>query len=341
MYFPNADVTINPALLVVLGLIVGMLGGFFGVGGGFLITGGLLVFGVPTLYAVGSGLALVVGTSLMNTLNHREMGNVDYRLGLLLVVGAAPAMYGAERANRLLESYGLEGPVVSYFYVALLFGLGAFIVWDYWQTHRGRRASEKDITTEGLARRIQSLNLPPRHIWLPRWGRISTLVALPTSEIAQMPAFVPVIVGIGVGFLAGILGAGGGFILTPVLIYLLGIPTRIAIGTGLFMVLVASSVGAFVYALSDRVDLLIALLMLVAASLGAQLGAIATEHVRASGIRILYGVIVLCSGAAVGLQQASVALSLELLSTVGSIALLSSGGGMCLLLLARMLRARR
>ena len=115
MYFPNADLMINPALLVLLGLIVGMLSGFFGVGGGFLITGGLLVFGVPTLYAVGTGLALVIGTSLMNTLNHRSMGNVDYRLGLLLVAGAAPAMYGAERANRLLESHGLEGPVIWVF----------------------------------------------------------------------------------------------------------------------------------------------------------------------------------------------------------------------------------
>ena len=342
MYFPNAELMMNPALLVLLGLIVGMLSGFFGVGGGFLITGGLLVFGVPTLYAVGSGLALVVGTSMMNMLNHRDLGNVDYRLGLPLVVGAAPAMYGAERVNNLLESWGLAGPVISYFYVALLVGLGIFILWDYWKTHRGRgRVSEERTTTVRLARWIQEAEIPPGRIRLPGLGNVSTLVSMPTSRIPQMSVFVPFLIGVMVGFIAGLLGAGGGFFLTPVLIYVLGVPTRVAIGTGLLVVIVAASVGSFVYALSDRVDLLIALVMLVSASLGSQLGATATRYVRASGIRVLYGVIVLFGGIAVGLQQVSVETGQELLSTIGSVALLGTGGAVCLLLVAQMARVRR
>ena len=91
LFFPNAEVTINPALLVLLGLVVGTLGGFFGVGGGFLITGGLLVFGVPPLFAVGTGLTLIMGSSIINTLKHRRLGHVDYKLGLLMVCGTIPA----------------------------------------------------------------------------------------------------------------------------------------------------------------------------------------------------------------------------------------------------------
>ena len=319
MFFPNAEIMMNPALLVMLGLIVGMLSGFFGVGGGFLITGGLLVFGVPTLYAVGSGLALVVGTSMMSTLNHGSMGNVDFRLGLPLVIGAAPAMYSAERLNNLLETQGLAGPVISYFYVVLLVGLGLFILWDYWRTRRGTgRVSEERTTTGQVSRWIRELEIPPRRVRLPGLGGASTLISMPVSEIQRMSVFVPLLVGVIVGFIAGILGAGGGFFLTPVLIYVLGVPTRIAIGTGLLVVIAAASVGSFVYALSDRVDLLIALVMLVSASLGSQLGATATRYVRASRIRVLYGVIVLFGGVAVGLQQVSVETGHELLSTIGS-----------------------
>ena len=179
--------------MVLLGLIVGMLSGFFGVGGGFLITGGLLVFGVPTLYAVGSGLALVVGTSMMNMLNHRDLGNVDYRLGLPLVVGAAPAMYGAERVNNLLESWGLAGPVISYFYVALLVGSWAYSYFGTTgkRTEDGDAVSEERTTTVRLARWIQEAEIPPGRIRLPGLGNVSTLVSMPTSEIPQMSVFVP------------------------------------------------------------------------------------------------------------------------------------------------------
>jgi uncharacterized membrane protein YfcA len=86
MLFPNADVVVNPVLLVLLGVIVGTLGGFFGVGGGFLITGGLLVFGVPEIYAIGTGLTLIMGSSMINMLKHRGLGNVDFKLGIPMVV---------------------------------------------------------------------------------------------------------------------------------------------------------------------------------------------------------------------------------------------------------------
>ena len=372
MYFPNADVVIHPALLVFLGLIVGMLGGFFGVGGGFLITGGLLVFGVPPVYAVGTGLTLVMGTSIINTLKHRNLGNVDFKLGALMVTGTIPAIFLAEWVNGTLETAGIAGPAIRYIYVGFLSSLGLFILYDFWRTwlRRGaRRGGGEDITTAGLTQRVRSLRIPPHRVGIPRVGRVSkyvvtpvlwlvptplrplagafleggvsTYVALPVSGIERISVFVPMGIGFGIGFIAGLLGAGGGFILMPVLIFVLGIPTTIAIGTDLFQIIITGSVGSFAYALSDRVDPLMAVLMLVAASIGSQLGASATQRVDPSRIRFLYGLLIMTGAVAVALEEISQAVAgAAVLSDVASVVLLGSGGGMCIALLVMMARSR-
>ena len=342
MYFPNADVVIHPALLVFLGLIVGMLGGFFGVGGGFLITGGLLVFGVPPVYAVGTGLTLVMGTSIINTLKHRNLGNVDFKLGALMVTGTIPAIFLAEWTNASLEAAGLAGPVIRYIYVGFLSSLGLFILYDYWRTRRRREAGEEEISTAALAHKVRSLRIPPHSIGIPGVGGISTYVALPVSGIERISVFVPISIGFAIGFIAGLLGAGGGFILMPVLIFVLGVPTTIAIGTDLFQIIITGSVGSFAYALSDRVDPTMAALMLAAASIGSQLGASATRHINPARIRFLYGLLILTGAVAVALEEISQAVpGADALSNAASAVLLGSGGGMCLLLLALMARERR
>ena len=342
MYFPNADVVVHPALLVFLGLIVGMLGGFFGVGGGFLITGGLLVFGVPPVYAVGTGLTLVMGTSIINTFKHRSLGNVDFKLGALMVTGTIPAIFLAEWVNSALEAAGIAGPVIRYVYVGFLSSLGLFLLYDYWRTHIRTHQEEEDVTTLGLTQRIRSLRIPPHWMGIPGVGGISTYVSLPVSRIERISVFVPVGIGFGIGFIAGLLGAGGGFILMPVLIYVLGIPTTVAIGTDLFQIIITGSVGSFAYALSDRVDPMMAVLMLAAASIGSQLGAAATRRVEPSRIRFLYGLLILTGAVAVALEEVSQAApGAGFLSIAASAVLLGSGGGMCLVLLGLMARARR
>ncbi len=342
MLFPNAEVVVHPGLLLLLGLILGTLSGFFGVGGGFLITGGLLVFGVPPVFAVGTGLTLIMGSSIINTLKHRSLGNVDFKLGALMVSGTIPAIFLAERLNSALEVAGVAGPVIRYIYVLFLAGLGLFIVYDYLRTRRrAGQPRDGDVTTARLTQRVRFLRIPPHRIGIPGVGWLPTYVALPISGIDRISVFVPLGIGFGIGFLAGLLGAGGGFILMPVLIYVLGIPTTVAIGTDLFQIVITGSVGTFLYSLSNHVDPVMVVIMLVAASAGTQLGATATKFVEAARIRILYGLTILSGSVAVGLEQASSATDQEWLSWAASILLLGAAGLMGLVILGFLIAAKR
>ena len=341
MLFPNADVVVNPGLLLLLGLMAGALSGFFGVGAGFLVTGGLLVFGVPPLLAVGTGLCLIMGSSIINTLKHRSFGNVDLRLGLLMVIGTIPALFLAEWVLMALESAGAAGVVVRYVYVVVLAGLAFFIFLDYWWGRRSLHRLPEGVSTAGLVRRVQSLRIPPHWIKLPGLPPIPTYVSLPVSGIEGVSIFVPVLAGFAAGFFAGLLGAGGGIILMPVLIFVMGVPTTVAIGTGLFQIMITGSVGTLIKASAGHVDLLMVVLMLVAASAGAQLGTAATRMVDAAQIRFLYGIIVLAGAVAVALEQASHMTSDGFLSTLASVVLLGVSGAMCVVIAAMMVSARR
>ena len=342
MWFPNAEVAVNPALLLLLGVMVGTLSGFFGVGGGFLITGGLLVFGVPPVFAVGTGLALIMGSSIINTLKHRHLGNVDLRLGMLMLIGTVPGVFLAEQLNSTLEEAGIVGPVIRYVYILFLGALGGFIVNDYLKIRRAPKSQGEAISTASLARRVQAMRIPPHSIWLPGNGKIPTYVSLPVSGIENLSVFIPIVVGFGVGFFAGLLGAGGGFLLMPALIFGLGVPTTVAIGTDLFQIIVTGSWGTFIYAMSHNVDAKMAIIMLGAASVGSQLGASATKFVEPARIRILYGITILGGGVAVALEQVSTfSDSVEFLSTVASVVLLGVAGAMCLIIMGMMIKAKR
>lgn len=342
MWFPNAEVAVNPALLLLLGAMVGTLSGFFGVGGGFLITGGLLVFGVPPVFAVGTGLALIMGSSIINTLKHRHLGNVDLRLGMLMLVGTIPGVFLAEQLNSSLEGAGVMGPVIRYVYILFLGALGGFMVNDHLRLHRTARLGGEETSTASLARRVRGLRIPPRSIRLPGVGTVPTYVSLPVSGIENLSVFIPVAVGFSVGFFAGLLGAGGGFLLMPALIYGLGVPTTVAIGTDLFQIIVTGSWGTFLYALSHNVDPKMAIIMLGAASVGSQLGTSATRFVDPARIRVLFGVTILGGSAAVALEQASTfSDSVEFLSTLASVVLLSVAGAMCLIIAVMMVVAKR
>ena len=342
MLFPNADVVLNPALLLLLGLILGTLSGFFGVGGGFLITGGLLVLGVPAPFAVGTGLTLIMGSSIINTLKHRSLGNVDFKLGLLMVSGTIPALFLAQWIITELKAAGLAESVIRYTYVVVLGVLGSFIIYDYWRTQKQPDLGRGATSTAGFARRVQSLRLTPDSIRVPGLGRLPLHVALPVSGISSISVLIPFGVGVLAGLFAGLLGAGGGTILMPILIFVVGVPTTVAIGTDLFQIIITGSVGTFIKAFSNEVDPLMVILMLCAASLGSQLGTTATKFVAPTRIRFLFGVTVLSGCVAVALEQFSnTGLGPRLLAEATTFLLLGTGGAICLIIAGLLITAKR
>ena len=317
MEFPSTGDSVGLVWLLSLSLSVGILSGFFGVGGGFLVTGGLIVLGVPEFYAVGTGLALITGSSTINALKHRKLGNVDLRLGLFMVIGSIPGVETAKRLLLYLETQGLEDEVIHYVYVVVLGALGIFLLYNWFRSAQRREGG--DIGPPGaFVMKVRTFALPPR-------------VSLRVAGIPSISIWVLVILGYSIGLFAGLLGAGGGFLLMPALVFLLGIPTITAVGTDLFQVMITGSFGALTYALDDKVDLLMALVMLVAASVGSQLGTMATKVVDGSRIRFLYALIVLAGSVSLALDQASEATeSVHFLSTVGAVVLLGAAGAMCL-----------
>ena len=349
MHFPIADVTISPLLLALLGMIVGTMTGFFGVGGGFLITGGLLVLGVPTIYAVGTGLLMVMGTAITSTLRHRRLGNVDIRLAALIVCGTIPGVFGGEWVNGRLAAAGIAGPVVGVVYFVLLLSLGALMVGNWLRQIRYRPGP---AVGGGLPRWFHQLPLGPARLPLPgrdaAGGRraVNLRPAFPNAGIAEMSALLPALAGFVIGFIAALLGAGGGFLLMPFLVYGLGVPPAVAIGTDLFQIIVTGTLGAFLYSLDGNVDPVLAVIMFASASVGTQLGALSTRFVNASRILGLFGVTVLNAGVAVGLGQLGAALGWPALEAISRGLLLGVSGAVALTILmllaaAAMVRARR
>ena len=343
MYFPISDVFVSPLLLGLLGIVVGTMTGFFGVGGGFLITGGLLVLGVPTIYAVGTGLLMVMGTAITSTLRHRRLGNVDLRLAFLIVCGTIPGVFAGEWVNATLHEARILGPVVGAVYFVLLLSLGSLMVGNWLRRLRYRPRSQ-DVGR--FPRWFQSVRIGPGRLTIPGRGPVNLRPAFPNAGIAEMSVFVPIGTGLTIGFVAALLGAGGGFLLMPFLVYGLGIPPAVAIGTDLFQIIVTGTLGAFLYSLRGNVDPVIAIIMFSAASVGTQIGALATRFVNSARILGLFGLTVLNAGVAVGIGQLARLIESDVLAQAGRLLLLGVSGLVALtivllLVIAALTQARR
>lgn len=291
IHLPIAGAEIMVWKLVLIGLTVGIIGGFFGVGGAFMVTPALNVFGFPMAYAIGTDMAHMAGKSIVATIKHRRLGNVDLKLGLLMVVFTALGIELGARVIIWLERIGRCGPVVRIVYMVFLFGLAAYMLCEYLGYRRriGRGEEVSDAATSRLARRLQGLNLWP-------------MVSLRTSGL-RISLWVVAGVAAATGFLAGFLGVGGGFIRMPSLIYLVGCPTTIAVGTDLFEVMISGGYGAFTYALKGKVELVAAVIMLLGAAVGAQFGTLATKYVKGLVIRLYFAVTMLLAGVSVAFKH--------------------------------------
>ncbi|WP_435359879.1 sulfite exporter TauE/SafE family protein [Haloarchaeobius sp. DFWS5] len=277
------------------GVLIGILFGFFGMGGSFLVTPALLVMGYPTDVAVGSGLAFVFGTSVIATLKHRDLGQVDYKLGVLMIAGTTAGIEVGKLGLEWLQHHGYADSVVSVAYVLLLGGIGAFVTWTALKGGDGGLSHDVDEETEvsaddipDIAKKIQSYRIPP-------------MISLRSGVSVSL--WMILLVAFATGLLSGFLGVGGGFIRMPALFYLIGVPVPVAVGTDLFEIVFSGGIGSFLYAQSGAVDLSIVVPLLAGSALGARLGAASTSLVDEGEIKVYFGVMLLLGAIAVAVRK--------------------------------------
>ena len=292
MYFPISDIFVNPLYLVGLGFVVGILGGFFGVGGGFIAAPALFWTGMPLNIVVGTDLAHMTGSSIVGARRHRGLGHVDIRLGLVMVAGTVAGIEAGAQMIEVLKGNGQLDLVVGLTYVVVLLAISAFTALEsitalrmMRKEHEGelhelveKQDAEDVLAFQGLSRRLLRVRLWP-------------MVSFPTSGIAEISLWIVLGIGFFTGILAGFLGVGGGFIRMPMLVYFIGVPTHIAVGTDLFEIVISAGYGTLTHALKGNVDILVALMMQTGAAVGAQIGAASTTYVAGPRIRLLFSVL--------------------------------------------------
>lgn len=280
IYLPIASLSVNAAVIVALGLGVGLLSGMFGVGGGFLTTPLLIFYGIPPTVAAASAASQVTGASVSGVFAHLRRDGVDIHMGLVLVAGGVIGSIIGAGVFALLQAQGLIDTVIAILYVVMLGSIGGLML-------------HESIGSIRVARG----RAPPK----PRRRRHHPLVAmLPLrwrfyrSGLYISP-LAPLILGIATGLLTVLLGVGGGFILVPAMLYLLGMPTQVVVGTSLFQILFVTAAATMVHATTTRaVDIVLAALLLLGSVTGAQVGAQLAQKAKPEYLRfILAGIVLL------------------------------------------------
>lgn len=283
MTFPISGTHIDPLYLIGVGFIVGVLGGFFGVGGSFLAGPALFAFGVPMNFVVGTDLTHIVGKSIVAAKKHRVLGNVDLKLGAIMVVGTIVGVELGAQLIQFLKKRAEIDVVVGLSFVFILLTISGFMIVEGIKTLRMQREKANgpshhktdETAFSHIAHWVQKLPLPPH-------------VDLPVSGLQRVSVWAIIAVALVGGFCSGFLGGGAGYIRMPAMVYLLGIPTHVAVGTDLFEIMISASYGTLSHAAKGNVDILIALVMHTGAAIGAQIGATVTEYFAGPKIRLAF-----------------------------------------------------
>ncbi len=287
VYLPIAETSVNAFTLLGVGGGVGVLSGMFGVGGGFLITPLLFFIGVPPAVAVATGVNQVVAASISGVLTHLKRKTVDLRMGsVLLAGGLVGSLIGIWFFN-LMSKLGQIDLLVQLSYVLFLGVIGALMFQE---------------SLRALLR-SKSANPPRRKLHIHNWvHNLPLKIKFRTSGL-YISVFPPLMVGFGVGILSAIMGVGGGFILVPAMIYLLGMPTKVVIGTSLFQVTFVAAFTTMLHAVtSQTVDVMLALFLIIGGVVGAQIGARIGLKLPAEQLRILMAMMVLAVAIKIGLD---------------------------------------
>jgi uncharacterized membrane protein YfcA len=277
IYLPIAGQSVNALLIILLGAVVGVLSGMFGVGGGFLTTPLLIFYGIPPPVAVASAVTQITGASVSGLMVHIRRGGADIAMAAVMTFGGLFGSAFGALLFRMLQATGQIDLVIGLLYVLLLTWIGTLMLWDALSAlgYIGKREQGEPILH---TRWLSSLPL--------RWR--FAVSGLYISPIA------PLVLGFGTGMLTVLLGVGGGFIVVPAMIYLLGMPARVVIGTSLAMMLAVSAATTFIHSVTTHsVDIVLAALLLVGGVFGAQYGAILATRIKPHLLRLALAVLIL------------------------------------------------
>jgi uncharacterized protein len=279
IYLPIANMSVNIFVIILLGGGVGALSGLFGVGGGFLTTPLLIFFGIPPAVAAASAATQVTGSSVSGLLAHWERDGVDFKMGALLAFGGVFGSMAGAGLFDILQGVGQIDTVISILYVVLLGSVGGMMARDAWQGYVANR--------EG-----QAVGTRTRHHH-PLVARLPFRMRFYGSGVYISP-IAPFVLGFLTGILTVLLGVGGGFVMIPAMIYLLGIAARVVVGTSLLQILVVTAFTTMVHALTTQsVDIVLAGFLLLGGVFGAQIGARIGARASPERLRILLAAIVL------------------------------------------------
>jgi len=279
IYLPIAEISVNLFFLVGIGAAVGFLSGLFGVGGGFLITPLLIFYNIPPAIAVATGANQVIASSFSGALAHFKRGTLDVKLGLMLfaggIVGSTVGIYVFAYLRRL----GQLDLIVSLLYVGFLGVVGSLMLVESLRAIRRARKGE-----------AVALRRPGQHNWI---HRLPLKMRFRASKL--FVSVIPILaIGAGIGFLASIMGVGGGFIMVPALIYLLKVPTNVVVGTSLFQIIFVAAFTTIVHSTANQtVDIVLAFLLMVGGVAGAQYGTRVGQRLRGEQLRALLALLVL------------------------------------------------
>lgn len=279
IYLPIANMSVNALLLILLGGGVGILSGMFGVGGGFLTTPLLILYGIPPTVAAASATTQVTGASVSGVLAHWQRDGVDLRMGMVLVLGGMFGSVAGAGLFSVLEQAGQMDTIIAILYVVLLAAIGGLMAHDAWTAIYAKRSGTPRVARK---RRHHPLvaNLPLRWRFYASGLYISPLA--------------PLALGFLVGILTVLLGVGGGFLLVPAMIYLLGMSTRVVVGTSLFQILFVTAITTLVHALTTQaVDIVLAGLLLIGSVVGAQLGTRLASRLQPDWLRLGLAAVIL------------------------------------------------
>jgi uncharacterized protein len=279
IYLPIAELSVDVFTILALGGGVGLLSGLFGVGGGFLMTPLLIFIGVPPPVAVGSEAAQIVASSVSGVLAHMRRGNVDFRMGLVLLLGGFVGSTAGVKLFAFLRDAGQVDLVIALSYVVILGTVGGLMLTESVRALLWRRRT-------GAARRGKL----HQHTWL---HGLPLKMRFPRSKL-YISSLLPFALGAIIGVLAAIMGVGGGFIMVPAMIYVLGMPTSVVVGTSLFQIIFVTANVTFLQAYENQtVDVILAVLLLLGGVVGAQFGARLGARLRGEQLRGLMALMVL------------------------------------------------